>query len=190
MIKHRFRAVARLMAVSVAGLVAALLVGGCISVNPKPPAPQSSSGDSIDHPAHPLSDDDAKAQVVGPAREIVSVAQLQGMSADFAFTSCNDQGDPPYMGKLEIVFDLPPNTNADQYFQKIIAEMSHAGWTINRRYTLGPKTLDKGNVTADIGPLPLNPAKGLITVTGECRNMTDHHHDGKTNSTDVTAEVQ
>jgi len=73
--------------------------------------------DSQHHPVQPLSDDAAKAQVVDAAKQVVSVAQLRGVSAGCDFDSCNDQGDPPYMDSLQVVFDLPPDTNSDAYFQ-------------------------------------------------------------------------
>ena len=190
MIHHRFGVAARSLALTAAALAVALLLGGCVSVNPKPPVSHSTSGDSVDHPAHPLSDDDAKAQVINAGREIVAAAHLQGVGAGFEFASCNDQGDPPYMGQLQIVFDLPPDTDPDNYFQTIAAALTNSGWTVNRRFTLGPKRLDKAGVSADIGQLPLHPGKGSIDIYGECRNMTDHHHDGKTNGTNVTAEIQ
>jgi hypothetical protein len=40
-----------------------------------------SGGDSLDHPAHPLNDDQAKAQVVEPAKQIVAIAELQQATA-------------------------------------------------------------------------------------------------------------
>ncbi|ORB18722.1 hypothetical protein [Mycobacterium noviomagense] len=176
----------QLLALIVAALAASLLIGGCFSVEHQP---HQTSTNSPSHQVQPLSDDAAKAQVVDAARQIVAVAQLQGVRAGFAFDSCNDQGDPPYMGSLQVVYDLPADTNADTYFQHIASTMTHAGWQVNRRYQYGPKTLEKAGVTAEIAPLAANPGKGRVNIYGECRNMTDHHHDGKTNSTDVTSEV-
>jgi hypothetical protein len=165
-------------------IAAPLLLGGCISMEHQPQRVHNPA----DHPA-PLSDDAAKTQVVDAARQIVAVAQLQGVAAGFAFDSCNDQGDPPYMGSLQLVFDLPADTGSDAYFQKIASTMKTVGWSTNTRYQFGPITLNKGGITAEIAPLAGNPGKGGIDIYGECRNMTDHHHDGRTNPTDVTGEV-
>jgi outer membrane murein-binding lipoprotein Lpp len=171
-------------------IAASLLLGGCISMEHQPQRAHDNSvhNSPAEHLA-PLSDDAAKAQVVDAARQIVAVAHLQGVAAGFAFDSCNDQGDPPYMGSLQLVFDLPADTNSDAYFQKILSAMKTGGWSTNTRYQFGPKRLDKGGVTAEIAPLAGNPGKGRINIYGECRNMTDHHHDGRTNPTDVTSEV-
>jgi hypothetical protein len=46
------------------------------------------------------------AQVVEPAKQIVAAADLQGVSGGFSFSSCNNQGDPPYMGKVTMSFLL------------------------------------------------------------------------------------
>lgn len=148
-----------------------------------------SGTDSPDNSAHPLSDDAAKAQVVDAAKQIVAAARLQGVEAGFDFSSCNDQGDPPYMGEVRVVFDLPPGGQPDADFHKIGTAITGAGWTKDTR-PWATNTFNKGGVTAEMQPLPSNPRKGLIIIYGECRNMTDHHHDGKTNSTDVTAQVK
>ncbi|ORB18853.1 hypothetical protein BST37_00720 [Mycobacterium noviomagense] len=133
--------------------------------------------DSKDHPAQPLSDEAAKAQVLDAAKQIVAAARLQGVRAGFDVSSCNDQGDPPYMGSLQVVFDLPPDTNSDAYFQAIASTMTTVGWQLNKRYKFGPTRLDKDGVMAEIAPLAANPGKGRVNLYGECRNMTDHQHD-------------
>jgi hypothetical protein len=61
----------------------------------------------IDHPANPLSDDQAEAQVVDAAKQIAQLVSLPDMYGGFAFESCNDQGDPPYRGVVEMSFKLP-----------------------------------------------------------------------------------
>lgn len=70
------------------------LLAGCALVMHKPHSAGSSN--PWDDSAHPLTDDQAMAQVVEPAKQIVAAADLQAVRAGFSFTSCNDQGDPPY----------------------------------------------------------------------------------------------
>jgi len=79
------------------------------------------SANSVDDSAHPLTDDQAMAQVVQPAKEIVAAADLQSVSGGFSFASCNDQGDPPYMGEVTLSFLL--RGDPDAYFQHVRAAM-------------------------------------------------------------------
>ena len=60
---------------------------------PPPPAPVKTQ-----------SNEDAMKQVVDPAKQIVKVAALQDVSGGFGFEACNDQGEPPYRGRLEMGF--------------------------------------------------------------------------------------
>ncbi|BCI87804.1 hypothetical protein NIIDMKKI_30100 [Mycobacterium kansasii] len=61
-----------------------------------------------DHPEHPLSDEQAMAQVIEPAKQITKVAGLRDVSGGFSWESCNDQGDPPYRGRVDMTFNVPP----------------------------------------------------------------------------------
>lgn len=78
------------------------LLAGCALVMHKPHSAGSSN--PWDDSAHPLTDDQAMAQVVEPAKQIVAAADLQAVRAGFSFTSCNDQGDPPYQGTVRMAF--------------------------------------------------------------------------------------
>lgn len=80
------------------------LLAGCALVMHKPHSAGSSN--PWDDSAHPLTDDQAMAQVVEPAKQIVAAADLQAVRAGFSFTSCNDQGDPPYQGTVRMAFLL------------------------------------------------------------------------------------
>ena len=179
---------AQTVALIAAVFAAALLLGGCIPVAHKL---HSSGGDSIDHPAHPLSDDATIAQVVEPAKQIVAVAGLQGVRAGFDFVSCNDQGDPPYQGKVVLAFDLPPGANPDEYFKTIAAKLVAVGWTDGSPpgQHLAGTVVNKDGVSASMGPMPWRPGKGSIDLYGECRNMTDHHHDDP-HGIDVTSKIR
>src|ERR1700761_5170779 len=86
-------------------LIAVVVVlGGCSRMSP-------SSGSDPDHPAHPLSNEQAIAQVVEPAKQIAKVAALQGPSGTFSWESCNDQGRPPYRGRVDMTFSVPAGTD-------------------------------------------------------------------------------
>jgi hypothetical protein len=77
------------------------------------------SSNPVDDSAHPLTDDQAMAQVVELAKQIVAAADLRGVSGGFSFSSCNNQGDPPYMGKVTMSFLL--HGDPDAYFQQVRA---------------------------------------------------------------------
>lgn len=152
---------------------------------------QHSSGSPrpVDDSAHPLTDDQAMAQVVDPAKQIAAVANLQGISGGFSFASCNDQGDPPYMGTVTMSFLL--QGDPDAYFRQVRAAMVAHGWNDGpppgQRYF--GATLNKDGVAANMGYVPSDNSYGQIMLYGQCRNTTDHHHDGKTNTTDITGEL-
>ena len=47
------------------------------------------------------------AQVIEPAKQIIKVAGLDDPTGGFYPGSCNDQGDPPYQGVVEMGFKWP-----------------------------------------------------------------------------------
>jgi hypothetical protein len=180
---HPWARQARLAAI----LVVALLLGGCSLVFDKPHS--AGSTNPSDDSARPLTDDQAMAQVVEPAKQIVAAADLQSVSGGFAFASCNDQGDPPYQGTVTVSFLI--HGDPDAYFQQIRAAMVAQGWNDGAppgQHYFGT-TLNKQGVVANMGFVPSDHSYGQIEIIGQCRNMTDHHHDGKTNGTDITSQL-
>lgn len=168
--------------------VAVMLLGGYALVTHKPHSPGPSSNPFEDS-AHPLTDDQAMAQVVDPAKQIAAAAGLQSVSGGFSFASCNDQGDPPYQGTVTISFLLHGDPEA--YFQQVRIAMIAHGWNdgaLPGQHYHGT-TLNKDGVTANMGFVPSDHSYGQIMLYGQCRNTTDHHHDGKTNSIDITNQL-
>ena len=167
-------------------VVVVLLLAGCSLVFDKP---RSAGSNPYDDSAHPLSDDQAMAQVVEPAKQIVAAANLQSVSGGFAFASCNDQGDPPHQGTVTVNFLIHGDPDAN--FQQVRAAMVAQGWNDGPppgQHYLGT-TLNREGVTANMGFGPSDHSYGQIELIGQCRNMTDHHHDGKTNGTDITGQL-
>ncbi|BBX96785.1 putative lipoprotein LppJ [Mycobacterium lacus] len=154
------------------------------------PKPHSAgSSNPWDDSAHPLTDDQTMAQVIEPAKQIVAAADLQGVSGGFSFASCNDQGDPPYMGWVSMSFLL--HGEPDAYFQQVRAAMRSHGWNDGAppgQHFHGT-TLHKNGVTANMSFVPSDHSYGQINLYGQCRNTTNHRNDGKTNSTDITNEL-
>ncbi|WP_231987499.1 hypothetical protein [Mycobacterium sp. E2238] len=159
--------------------LALLALGGCSFVNPH--------RQDIDHPANPLSDQQTRDQVIEPAKQIAQYAQLQDPAGRFDYSSCNDQGDPPYRGVVSMSFTLPngqtdgPPSTADPNtsFQRIAATMVAHGWNDGPPpdwHSYG-RVLNKDGVVAVMTQDPAS-GRGKLQLYGECRNMTNHRLDG------------
>lgn len=153
-----------------------MLLGGCALVMNKPHT-SGPSTNPFDDSAHPLTDDQTMAQVLEPAKQIVAISNLQGVDGGFSFASCNDQGDPPYQGRVTIGFLL--QGDPDTYFQHIRDAMRANGWNSGAPpgQHLHGTTLNKNGVTANLGYIPSDHSRGQILLYGECRDPNDHHHD-------------
>jgi hypothetical protein len=172
-------------------IVLSIALGGCSLMFPH--------RHDIDHVANPLSDDQAEAQVVDAAKQIAQLVTLPDMYGGFAFESCNDQGDPPYRGVVEMSFKLPVDdrkgypaeVDPDAFFNQVAATMVAHGWTDGPPPGLHPngRVINKDGVMAVMSWGP-NAGWSRIQLYGECRNMTDHHNDGKTNWVKITDKLR
>ena len=159
-----------------------LSVGGCAILNPHNWRP-----DPLDHPAHPMTDDQAFGQVIGLAKQIDDAALLDGVDGGVSLASCNDQGDPPYRATLTMGFLI--HGDPDAYFEAVARAMATSGWaqgTPPGQHYFGT-TLNKDGVVANIGFVPSNHNYGQVHLYGECRDTADHHHDAK--DTDITSQL-
>ncbi|WP_083066021.1 hypothetical protein [Mycobacterium arosiense] len=132
-----------------------------------------------DHPAQPLSDAQSIAQVVEPAKQIAKVARLQDVSGGFSWESCNDQGDPPYRGRVDMTFAVPPGVDRNSYYQQVANTMVGNGWSAGAppgEHEFGT-VINKSGVMASIGVSPFAGADGAVQLFGECRNMNNHRAD-------------
>ncbi len=141
----------------------------------------------IDHPANPMSDQQTRDQVIEPAKQIASFAHLQDPGGRFDFSSCNDQGDPPYRGLVSMSFKwpmdeskgLPTQADPNSVFQQIATTMVAHGWNDGPPpdwHSYG-RVLNKDGVVAVMTQGSVS-GKGSIQLYGECRNMTNHRLDG------------
>ncbi|WP_262491074.1 hypothetical protein [Mycobacterium simiae] len=158
-------------------LTLSVFLGGCSLMFPH----------RADLPA--LSDDQARAQVVDAATQITSSVNLPDMYGNFKFGSCNDQAEAPYRGVVEMSFTPP--SDADAYFDHIAATMIAHGWNNGPPPGLHPygRVINKNGVMAIMSAGP-SVGWARIQVYGECRNMTDHRSDGKTNWDKVTDQLR
>jgi hypothetical protein len=170
-----------------AALAISLLLGGAfLSIGRL----HSSPSDYLDHPDHPVTDEQSKAQVVEPAKEIVAIGGLQKPAAGYMLMSCRNQHDPPYQGAIYLTFTVPADVRTDSYFHSIAAAMSARGWQEGLAPTEGVygKTLYKDGVTAIIYRDSDYPTLGVARLYGQCRDVTDHRTD-TTAWTDVSDQI-
>jgi hypothetical protein len=166
----------RARALLAAALAVSLLLGGAfLVVSALRPSPL----EKLDHPANPVSDDATSAQVIGSAKQIVSLAGLRTKSAGYLLMSCKNQNDPPYQGAIYLTFTLPAGARPDIYFKTIAATLVTRGWTEGlppNDHVFG-MTVAKDAVTAIIYPHGDDPSLGILRAYGECRDTNDHRRD-------------
>lgn len=122
-----------------------------------------------------LNDEQTRAQVVEPAKQIVQAAQLHDFTASFRFESCNDQNEAPYRGVAEVVFTFPADADQQAYIDHIAVTMTGLGWSEGPPAGKMPygRVLHQGQLMAIMAPEPDHPRFGSIDIYGECRNLTD-----------------
>ncbi|KAA8960511.1 MAG: hypothetical protein F6Q13_13440 [Mycobacterium sp.] len=148
---------------------------------------------AVEHPAHPVSDQQTEAEVVEQAKRLVAVAGLQQATAGYLLLSCKDRDSPPYQGVVYLNFALPaahPDTSFAGIFEHIAATLAAHGWQQGRppNHMFG-KTLSKDGVTAVIYRDDDQPGVGVVRLYGQCRDTTDHRTD-TTGWADVTAQIR
>lgn len=145
-------------------------------------------GAAVDPVAYPLTDDQAKTQVLDPAREIAGT--LKGVSASYLLMSCANADEPPYQGAVYLNFDVPGVLETPKYFDSIAAAMTAKGWTAamppNRHP--GGRAFSRNGVTAIFFRTSDQAERATMQIYGECRNTTDHRRD-PTGWVDVTAAL-
>ena len=151
-------------------------------MNPGHPGPEQ--------PVNPLTAGQATEQVVDVGRQLRKVAGLQGVSGGFSFESCNDQGEPPYRGKVEMSSALPAGVAADAYARQVAAAMVAAGWTDGPPPGKKPygTVINKDGVMVVMGRAHVD-GRISYTVFGECRDATDHRNDGATIGHPITEDL-
>ena len=109
------------VALLVAVFLASLVLGASFLL-----VDHSGHSGAADRPADPLTDDQAAAQVVDAAREIVRLAQLRGATAGYIYVSCKNEHDPPYQAAVHMNFQMPQAFV--KYLREVAADMIAHGW--------------------------------------------------------------
>src|SRR5258705_8255416 len=87
----------------VATVTAAAMVSGCSAVNK-----------FKDGASDPMTPEEAKAQVIATARDVVKTLQLKDVGATFRYEACSDEGEPPYRGLVQIDYAHSPTYEGSQ----------------------------------------------------------------------------
>jgi hypothetical protein len=173
----------RVRALIAAALTASLLLSGAFLLVDRL---HTTPTDALDHPANPVTDDQSEAQVVEPARQVVTLTGLRTASAGYMLMSCKDRDDPPYQGAIYLIFALPAGVRADTYFPTIAATLASHGWTEG----LPPnghefaRSLSKDGVTMIVYRQSEDPSLGVLRIYGQCRNMNNHRNEAWIDITD------
>lgn len=174
----------QIRALIAAALAASLLLGGAVLLVARL---HSTPSDVLDHPAHPITDDQSRSQVVEPARQIVAQSRMRTVSAGYALMSCKDQENPPYQGAIYLNFELPAASAPDTYFPAIATTLVEQGWTkgLPPNDHAFANIFSKDAVTAILYRQDEEPRLGVLRLYGQCRNTHDHRRDA-TSWIDIT----
>jgi len=142
-------------------------------------------------PVEPLSDDQARQQVLESARLFVGAGRMTDPAATYLLMSCPGDGEPPYQGNLYLNFAVPTIAETPAYFRRIAGAMKERGWLegLPPGRNPGGRTLAKDGVTAVYYRDSDLPERGVLQISGECRIMSDHRFDD-TGFVDVTGELR
>lgn len=138
----------------------------------------------------PPSDDQSRAEVVDAARELVRAAKLSITYASFQWEWCNDQGEPPFHGRVDLAWEVPVGTTSQVLSKQIAATAAQQpGWAPGPPPGFQPAgdVVHKGGVMVIVGPGNY-PERGAVQIFGECRNINDHREDN--GIVDITDEVR
>ena len=136
-----------------------------------------------------LSDEQAMAQVVDAAKQIVQQAGLRDVTGGFVFESCNDQGAPPYRGRVDMSFAVPADVDAEEHFRQIALAMVQQGWVEGAPSGKRPFGMALHTETVMAIVSAASGGRGVVQLCGECANMTDHRQDGKTVGVEISDQL-
>jgi hypothetical protein len=153
----------RQLRVLVATVSAVAMLSGCTLVNK-----------IKDGVSDPMTPEEAKAQVIAAARDVVNALQLKDVGATFRYEACSDEGKPPYRGLVQIDYAHSPTYEGSQAeIQGFVDTLRADGWSADSGFKSHAASLAKNNVVTLIRPYAPNVSGG-IEIRGECRDVTDH----------------
>ena len=148
----------------------------------------------------PITAQQARSEVIDAARDIATIlhADMADIAeAKFSYESCNDQGDPPFRGKVDLLLwmpGVPHNQPADT--KAVIGTLTAHGWSTDSDFVSHSPTLRKDMINTIVTVAhPRHPgdtlgAHFLAQVYGECRDTADHRVDRSILPVDVVDEMR
>lgn len=123
--------------------------------------------------SNPLTPEQSKTQVVDAAKEIVRVLGLQAIEPAFWYASCNDQGDPPFQGRMMIGYPKAASFEASEAeIADMVARLRGVGWDGASDFHTHGKALEKNGVVAVFGSQAVGDSTRGLELFGECRDVT------------------
>jgi hypothetical protein len=158
--------------------VAVAMVAGCGMV--------SKLKDGVSDPMTP---EEAKAQVIAAARDVVKALQLKEIGATFRFEAYSDEGKPPYRGLVQIDCAHAATYEGSQAeVQAFVEEWQRDGWSSDSGFASHAASLAKDSVVTLLRPYAPNGSGG-IEIRGECRDATDHRGNQDTVNTPLPPDA-
>jgi hypothetical protein len=155
------------------------------------------SGCGAEHVSNPISPEQARAEVVDAARDIVTILHADVAEATFLYESCNDQGEPPFRGVVKLLLWIP-GVARDQVVEPdaVIQPLTAHGWHTDPKLVSHSPVLTKDNIDTNVTVVHRPPpgetigAHVVAKVDGQCRDTTDHRKDDPGLPVDVRNELQ
>lgn len=143
-------------------MIALFSVGGCNVMN-----------SDLSRVSNPLTPEQAKAQVLDAAREVVQLLNLRGADAFVGLSSCSDENRPPFRGSGNIGYPKAPSyAESDTEVAAMIEVLQAHGWSADPDFHSHGSVLKKNNVVIDFAAQNDAFTTRVIQITGECRDIT------------------
>ena len=147
-------------------------------------------GTAVEAPAHPLTDEQSREQVMTTARQFLAAGRIRGATGSYILMPCREDDDPLYQGSMYLNFDLPPIREIPAFFREIARRLSGSGWRegVPPGRHPGGKVLAREGVAAVYYRHPDIAGRGVLQVYGQCGNTADHRLDS-TGFVDVSRDL-
>lgn len=120
-----------------------------------------------------MTPEQSKAQVIDAATDVSHAVAQTVASANFSRSSCNDQGEAPFRGVVDIYYAAPADAAAAAAaFDQMTQRLKGAGWAADSGFQNHGTALKKNAVDAVLYPADASVAKVHIVLYGECRDVT------------------
>ena len=123
--------------------------------------------------SNPITPEQSKDQVMAAAKELVGILDLSVTRAVFWHSSCNDQGEAPFRGKVAINYPLAPSFEAsDAQVDQMVKRLQSQGWASDSGAYSHGTVLKKNGVEVTFAPQNAATPNNGIDLSGECRDVT------------------